>query len=80
MEYRDADGNKCSLSKLVRTEPEWAANVINGYVKKLERIAGIIETVDNRCMATDGPVTATLDEMDQSEISEIYKLATDRKK
>ncbi len=44
--------------------------------EKLKRIAGIIERVDNRCMAADGPVTPTLQEMTQSEISEIYKLAS----
>ncbi|KKM75044.1 hypothetical protein LCGC14_1394230 [marine sediment metagenome] len=44
--------------------------------KKLKRIAGIIERVDNRCMAADGPVTPTLQEMTQTEMSEIYKLAT----
>jgi hypothetical protein len=44
-------------------------------VKRFERIVEIIEAVDNRCMAVDGPVTPTLDEMSQAEISEIYKLA-----
>jgi len=43
---------------------------------RLKRIAEIIEHVDNRCMAADGPVTKTLDEMTQQEISEIYSLAT----
>ena len=44
--------------------------------ERLKRIAEIIEAVDNRCMAVDGPVTPTLQEMTQSEISEIYKLAS----
>lgn len=43
---------------------------------RLDRIAEIIWDVDNRCLAADGPVTATLEEMRQSELSEIYKLAT----
>ncbi len=43
---------------------------------KLNRIAQIIENVDNRCMAADGPVNTTLHEMRQSEISEIYKLTS----
>lgn len=42
----------------------------------LRRIAEIIEHVDHRCMATDGPVTPTLKEMTQEEISRIYALAT----
>lgn len=46
-----------------------------GY-KRLARIAAIIEQVDVRCMAADGPVTPTLKEMTQAEISEIYGLAS----
>lgn len=42
---------------------------------RLARIAGIIEHVDNRCMAYDGAVPPTLDEMTQAEISSIYELA-----
>lgn len=41
----------------------------------LERIAEIIEAVDNRCLHIDGPVPPTLDEMTQDEISAIYALA-----
>lgn len=42
---------------------------------RLVRIAEIIEAVDNRCAAADGPVTPTLQEMTPEEIMEIYKLA-----
>lgn len=45
-------------------------------MQRLAEIVIIIKNVDNRCMATDGPVTPTLEEMKQSEISKIYKLAT----
>ena len=43
--------------------------------QRLARIRQIIEDVDNRCMAADGPVTPTLQEMRQKEITEIYRLA-----
>lgn len=43
--------------------------------QRLARVAEIIEGVDNRCQAADGPVTPTLTEMQQREISEIYALA-----
>jgi hypothetical protein len=43
---------------------------------RLGEIARIIEAVDNRCMASDGPVTPTLSEMTQDEISRIYALAS----
>ena len=43
--------------------------------ERLRRIAQIIQEVDERCLAADGPVTPTLQEMRQSEISEIYALA-----
>lgn len=42
---------------------------------RLSRIRQIIEAVDNRCAAVDGPVTPTLKEMTQDEISAIYALA-----
>lgn len=47
--------------------------------ERLKRIAQIIEHVDNRCMAVDGSVPSTLEEMTQKEISEIYKLASQPK-
>lgn len=40
-----------------------------------QEIVAIIEAVENRCMAADGPVTHTLEEMDEGEITQIYKLA-----
>lgn len=43
--------------------------------RRLTGIAQIIENVDQRCMAADGPVTPILQEMTQDEISEIYRLA-----
>lgn len=47
--------------------------------RRLETIAEIIESVDNRCMAADGPVTPTLQEMRQGEISAIYAIANGEK-
>jgi hypothetical protein len=43
--------------------------------ERLDRIAEIIESVDDRCLAADGEVTPTLNEMKQEEITEIYNLA-----
>lgn len=48
---------------------------VSCMLSRLNGIAKIIETVDNRCLAADGPVTPTLSEMTQAEISEIYKLS-----
>jgi hypothetical protein len=45
------------------------------YMHALDDIANIIRAVDNRCMVADGPVTPTLKEMTQAEISRIYELA-----
>jgi hypothetical protein len=45
--------------------------------ERLKRIAQIIWDVDNRCSAVDGPVTQTLEEMTQDEISEIWELSKD---
>ncbi len=41
----------------------------------LYRIAEIIDQVDRRCMAADGPVTPTLQEMREGEIKEIWERA-----
>jgi hypothetical protein len=38
-------------------------------------ILSIIEGVENRCMAADGPVTPTSREINEDEIREIYFLA-----
>ena len=61
------------LKKLKRRGPVYSDR------ERLDRIAEIIEAVDNRCLAADGPVTPTLAEMEQAEISEIYALAKRRK-
>lgn len=43
--------------------------------RRLDRIVAIIELVENRCMATDGPVLPTLREMSEAELRGIYQLA-----
>jgi hypothetical protein len=43
--------------------------------RRLRRIAAIIELVDNRSMAADGPVIQTMKEMTQAEMTMIYNLA-----
>lgn len=43
--------------------------------KQLDEIASIIERVDLRCMAADGPVTKTQLEITTEEFREIYQLA-----
>lgn len=42
---------------------------------RLERIAQIIESIDDRCLASDGPVTETRLEMTPEEMKDIYRLA-----
>lgn len=58
----DSDGKE-PLSETAQTITE-----------SLSEIGQIIEAVDNRCMAVDGPVTPTLQEMTQKEMSRIYEL------
>lgn len=43
---------------------------------RLKRISEIIEFVEHRCMAVDGPVTKTRGEITDDEFREIYQLAT----
>lgn len=42
---------------------------------RLERICNIIEGVEIRCMAVDGPTTPTLKAMNEDEMRRIYELA-----
>lgn len=43
--------------------------------ERLSTIASILEAVDNRCMAVDGPVRLTREEIRDHELAEIYRLA-----
>lgn len=42
---------------------------------KLDQIKDIIDGIENRCMAADGPVTNTRHEMTDDELRRIYMLA-----
>jgi hypothetical protein len=42
---------------------------------RLLSIKEIIDGIENRCMAADGPVTNTRDEMTDEELRRIYRLA-----
>jgi hypothetical protein len=42
---------------------------------RMRSIRGIIDAVENRCMAADGPVTNTRHEMTDEELQRIYRLA-----
>jgi hypothetical protein len=43
--------------------------------ERLRQIKEIIDGVENRCMAADGPVTNTRVEMTDDELRRIYRLA-----
>lgn len=44
--------------------------------KRLAAIADILDTVEGRCLAVDGPVARTSEEITDGEIRRIYRLAT----
>jgi hypothetical protein len=46
---------------------------------RLARIALIIECVEARCMAVDGPVPRTLEVMHEAELMDIYQIASGKK-
>ena len=64
--YHDSEGNVCSIWEAVRREPDWAANIIQGYEKttealqeEVERLRGVITTTrellshqDKGCLGT----------------------------
>lgn len=70
---------KLELSQSKRNEILMGIQVVEAR-ERLDQIAKIIEQVDNRCMAADGPVTQTLREMTQEEIKEIYDLSQAHRK
>lgn len=80
VEVEDGDGFSIGLGKWIegRREdvPYWRLRMPDP--RALAEIAVIIEAVDRRCMAADGPVTPTLREMTQDELSRIYALAKGR--
>lgn len=49
----------------------WLRNSNN----RLKEIHGIIDVVEQRCLAADGPVTKTHDEITDEELRRIYKLS-----
>jgi len=44
--------------------------------RRLRAIADLLEAVDYRCMAADGPVTPTRLEITNAEMRDIYRIAT----
>lgn len=62
------------IDRLTALKPEPQGGE-TGDAERLTRIATIIESVDHRAGAADGPVTPTLQEMTQEEISSIYALS-----
>lgn len=42
--------------------------------RAVNRFNEIIDTVENRCMAADGPVTPTLQEITEKELSDLWKV------
>lgn len=49
----------------------WLRNSNN----RLREIHGIIDVVEQRCLAADGPVTKTHNEITDDELRQIYKLS-----
>jgi len=60
---------------LQRMSHAWVAGH-TGTAMRLVKIAEIIDSVNQRCMAVDGAAPTILSEMTQEEMSEIYELAS----
>lgn len=48
---------------------------VKALQKRLARIKELIEAVEQRCLAVDGPVSKTCDEITDADLKEIYRLA-----
>ena len=44
--YHDSDGNECNILQLVKSEPEWAANIIQYLEKQIIELKEMIKTLD----------------------------------
>lgn len=44
--YKNTDGKNCNILQMIRTEPEWAANIIQ-YYEKEKQDQKIREHIDN---------------------------------
>ena len=66
---------KLDVSMLLRYVHADVTGDVLQWSAKLDQIAAIIEDVDHRCMAVDGPVTPTDQEIRLDEIRAIYQLA-----
>lgn len=79
MDYHDSDGNRCSLSQLVRREPEWAANRIRQIENQWIKAEMILNAVG---CALDGEMNMISDFEESFPIvrkaMDIYRKATDR--
>lgn len=42
--------------------------------KAIDQFNAVIDAIESRCMAADGPVTPTLQEMREDELASIWKL------
>ena len=44
--YHNSDGNECNILQLVKSEPEWAANVIQHSEKQIKKLEEMLKTLD----------------------------------
>jgi len=59
----------------MKTKLDYLTEDLGHALARLALIAEIIEIVDNRCAAADGPVSNTRDEITDQEMRSIYRLA-----
>ena len=58
-----------------RVSIDLTSQFVKSLIARLDGIVQIIEAVDRRCMAADGPVTQTKDEITAEELKKIYRIA-----
>lgn len=61
--------DRVSAFLALRSRPASALPVV-----EIDRFNGIIEHIENRCLAADGPVTPTMSEISDSELAEVWQL------
>ena len=51
--YHDSEDNECTIWQMIKREPEWAANVIQGYEDKVKKLESQIQAIQKVKGAVD---------------------------
>jgi hypothetical protein len=60
--YHDSEDNECTIWQMIKHEPEWAANVIQGYEDRVKKLESQIQAMQKVMEAVDRFYKDSIDE------------------